>query len=130
MTHTHANTHKETHKFRVEFEVSAQFLQDVLVQGIEGFIGDWCRVEKSHIPNMYAEVTELYDDGSVRETWKIGHRTLERGMKLLLNGDVTMNLDMVRELAVAVANQDAGFIDADLADCIIQAGLFQELRYP
>jgi hypothetical protein len=46
-----------------------------------------------------------------------------------LSGSVKIDNQIHGYVALAVAENDAGFIDSVAADCIVQAGLFDELVY-
>ncbi|HEY3434264.1 MAG TPA: hypothetical protein VGK41_01290 [Solirubrobacterales bacterium] len=54
---------------------------------------------------------------------------LAEGVQKILDGTVKLSSQHVRDLFQSVTRDDAGMVDADLADCIIQAAVLGELRY-
>lgn len=65
------------------------------------------------------------EDGRV-EVWVVDFTTLTSGIRGLLEANTNYQIDALRR---AIAEDDGGEIDADLADCIIQQGLFDEQVY-
>lgn len=55
--------------------------------------------------------------------------TVALGIQRILSGEVGISPHLVAYLVSAVKEQDAGDVDADVADCIVQAGLLGELVY-
>ena len=54
---------------------------------------------------------------------------LAEGVQKLLEGTVGVGSQYLRDLFQSVATMDAGLVDADLADCIVQAAVLGEIRY-
>lgn len=55
--------------------------------------------------------------------------TIAAGIGRITRGELTIREDLRRLIAEASRENDAGDIDADAADCIVQAALFGELVY-
>jgi len=55
--------------------------------------------------------------------------TIRVGIQRLLDGDVKVNDYILEYLTRAVAEADAGDVDSDVADCIVQAGVFGKLIF-
>jgi hypothetical protein len=115
-----------------------QFLHDVFVTALEGGIGYWSVCTAYHwmvkgtdgVPDLegfYAEI-ESDDPG---ETWKhrITRTTITRGLGAIRGGKVKLCDYLLRSILAADVKNDACEIDAEGADCIVQAGLFGEVVY-
>ena len=51
------------------------------------------------------------------------------GIRKLLNGKAKLNRTTLNELRRAVAENDAGYVDAAVADAVAQVALFNEIVY-
>lgn len=103
------------------------FLQGVLVTAIEGGINHWARIKRVHPkPDDYttAEIEPLEGDDFDPRDVDLG--TIAEGLQLLA---ADSGGDMSSSVLEAIAENDAGGIDADDADTIVQYGLFKELVY-
>lgn len=77
----------------------------------------WQRVcIKEHEPSELHEGQVAYVD----------HETLAKGIRRILSGEAGIEVDALHG---AVVEDDAGQIDSDLADCIVQEGLFEQQVY-
>lgn len=65
------------------------------------------------------------EDGRA-EVWLVDYKTLASGIRGLLEANTNYQIDALRR---AIAEDDGGEIDSDLADSIIQQGLFDEQVY-
>lgn len=137
-------TVERTRKLSVEFEVPVEFLTDVLTTAVEGGIAYWCRAKAIQRNDDLGVVrvvkprpVGVEDDG--RAWADIDLDVVHTGLHRLLTGSVQVNHRIKGYLLRAMSdllNPDpqvrkyaAGSIDADAADCIVQAGLFAEIVY-
>jgi hypothetical protein len=122
------------------------FLSDVITTAIEGGIGYWSQC------SQYQWVDSTVGDGKLRVS--VGQRRPDEGTRATIedieddqreyhitpsvihNGigeierEIHLARDDLREMILAASREnDAGMIDADCADVIVQAGLFGEVRY-
>jgi len=109
------------------------FLGGVLVTAVEGGVNYWAeprcydwREDERH--NFTHVAVELREDGS-SEWRKVGLDTIERGIEAIRSGRVSLNREITAAIWAGDSANDAGEIDAEGADCIVQAGLFNELVY-
>jgi hypothetical protein len=100
-----------------------QFLKDVLTTAVEGGIQYWANVRIYHPDRV-----ELDDDGGNPHT--VTTKTISHGISLArrvglksLSGD-----DYVKEWWLADNGEDGDY-DADIADQILQLGLFEKVVY-
>ena len=121
-----------------------QFLRDILCTAVEGGTNYWAQVDQirrdGYRPDArvgdpgfgdwtYIGYT-LHDVEGDGEEYVVTVETVKRGLKLLTQ-DTKIGLRKDLRAAVMVANisNDAGEIDSEAADCIIQAGIFGEIVY-
>jgi len=118
-------------------QLSDEFLRDVATAAVEGGIGYWSRVDRYKwreadgtempFPEIVLVETSEYD-----EDVAILHLTKEhivKGISRIVGGGVEINSEMAATLSMAVRDDDAGMVDSELADCIVQVGLFDEIVY-
>lgn len=122
------------------------FLWCVFVTAMEGGINYWCGVN-SYRPgrdpdeggrtskqvcdyeNFRAEVECCYDEVSPDGCYLVNAGVIKSGIKALRSGKAKVNSRILGWIVEGDNENDAGNIDADAADCIVQAGLFGEIVY-
>lgn len=67
------------------------------------------------------------DEGTLGGLSKLDFDTVTEGLRRIISGECKCGV--AGEIAAAVALQDAGQIDANLGDCIVQAAVFGEIVY-
>lgn len=132
-----------TRRVSVEVELSPQFLADVLTTAVEGGITYWATLAQVYrakdgdpLPlddlSVYGvDVHEEDDGGHVHRAVTLD--TVHTGIHRIVSGSVEIAPSLRHVIAGAVLGYgegpDAGDIDADAADVIVQAGLFGEVVY-
>lgn len=126
----------------VKFTLSDQLLRDVLCTALEGGIGYWA--EASDIETVEVEVNgspmqeyvgctltdcEGTDDEGNDWTHKVTLDTVAEGIRRIMAREARARRDIEDAIRAAVADADAGTIDADAADVIMQVALFGEIVY-
>jgi hypothetical protein len=122
-----------------------QFLSDIIVTAIEGGIGYWSttfyyRAEGRVIVGDFGKgpadcysrtcaIVVVSEDGEDGQEYIITSSVIEQGIARLLNGSVSYSWDVKDNLAVADIENDAGMLDADDADAIVQAALLGAIVY-
>jgi hypothetical protein len=113
-----------------------QFLNDVITTAVEGGIGYWSQVSDYHWGDEIettVRVHELDDDGTPDAIGvPITPAKIEDAIKLILTKDSHGDYIHSRirsNIFEASAENDAGDIDADLADIIVQIAMFGKLVY-
>jgi hypothetical protein len=116
-----------------------EFLWNVFVTAMEGGVNYWAEVGDYHWSTgdgdtedhekFGALLTEWDDDGQLIDEHKVSLPTIQRGIARIVHGDELVSEDRRETIITASFLNDATDIDADLADCIVQAGLFGELVY-
>jgi hypothetical protein len=109
-------------------------LFNVFVTALEGGIGYWseCHRYKWSLPNgeydhdgFVAEIEETEADEPVRHT--INRETIVRGLAHFAQPGT--GYKHVRAAALALLTGNEADYDSEIADCIVQAGLFGEVVY-
>lgn len=120
-----------------------QVLHDVFVTALEGGIGYWSQCFTYHWENggglddldldgFYADIVDT-EDGN--KPYRIDRSVIERGLAAIINPPAdlqaheTPSMSLRKAVAAAVATNDAGDLDADDADNIVQMGLFGSIIY-
>lgn len=114
----------------------ALFLADVVITAVEGGIGYWARTRNYRwdegddaAGQAYATV-EVFDADGALADWKLVNAdTVAHGIGKIRDANFKINPDLRALILGADAENDAGNIDADAADVIVQAGLFGEIVY-
>jgi hypothetical protein len=115
-----------------------QFLFDVFVTAMEGGIGYWAYAEEYHYSNngtedlegFYALVSDCEGDETFPDNSTINQKVIVTGVNKIINDkDVKISETIRKRIAKASMLNDAGIIDADDADCIVQVGLMGELVF-
>ena len=107
------------------------YLASVITTAVEGGIGYWAE-HRNYLwnwdddRNLTAASVEVLErpDGD----WQaVSLATIRKGIQVLKK--LEMNRDLKAALLVSEAENDAGEVDAELADLIVQAGLFGKIVY-
>tara|TARA_R100001244_G_scaffold94487_1_gene70944 strand:- start:382 stop:1020 length:639 start_codon:yes stop_codon:yes gene_type:complete len=122
-------------EIEVKARLGAQFIDDVLTAAVEGGINYWAEVHKisseDNGSSCYKEVV-VFDnesDDDDRELLSITPEVAAKGISLILGCKVTISRSIRASISDAVFSNDCGHIDAEGADCIVQAGLFDTIVY-
>lgn len=108
-----------------------QFLEDVLVTAVEGGIGYWAEVAEYRYRDCHAVIAEREDaTGEGPRRFTLSAAKLEEGLARVASPEFKINARQRGEiLSDSATNGEACLIDADSADCIVQAAVFGELVY-
>lgn len=135
-----------TYKVEMELEIPASVLGDTLVTAFDGSYGGcwyWCgpgtkegdkfdiRGEGTDAVWHSVDITldEENDDGVKDQHYRVDYETLKRGMQLILTDPGYAESSARAHVEQAILDDDAGEIDAGLADTIVQLGLFGKEIY-
>lgn len=105
---------------------------DVLVTAVEGGIGYWAEVKsyKWRSGDVECQIREIDAENQASGYWHImTEKDISRAMHRIASRKVETNPYIVKEIAGALANKDAGDIDSELADVVVQVALFDEIKY-
>jgi len=111
-----------------------EFLKDIFVGIFEDYATNTWRHVRAYKwvdrepKRIYGIIIET-GDGDVEEEHMVNLATVRLGVQRLINREVAMNESMRRNIHLASESNDASSIDAYDADAILQAGIFNELRY-
>lgn len=111
----------------------AEFLSDVFTNIFEDYgTNSWRQVSKYKWEGLgdkfHGEICEI-GDGDLEEYHTVDKKTLTLGISRIVGGHIKIGEQYKSAIALANSTNDAGIIDAYDSDMILQAGLFNELRY-
>lgn len=119
-------------KVTIDIEISDQSCADIMCTALEGGIGYWCVSDRiSRVENGVSDYVAFDAYDAEDPDTKFGHvnyDTIRAGIQRILNGTVKIRSDL-REQVLTVVDEERCDIDSEAADCIVQAGLFNELVY-
>lgn len=117
-----------------------KFLQDIIVGAIEGGTGYWAEVLQYQY--VYDGEVKVYIGGRVGngtrakvqvtdggEQYVLTEALIDFGLGRIRRGEVGLNSTLRDAILRGDRENEAGDIDADCADAIVQASLFGELVY-
>jgi hypothetical protein len=122
----------------VPVKLTEEMMGDIMCTALEGGIGYWCAADD--IVRKEREGGHFFDYASFMATpaeeddeflpQVVTYATIAQGVQRILACDPKPHVNSTIYAAVGSITQgDAGGIDADAADAIIQVGLFGELVY-
>jgi hypothetical protein len=115
-----------------------EFFFDIFVTALEGGIDYWACASEYYLgkdreydlDGFYALVSDSEEDDTFPDNSRIDLNVIVKGLNKIINDDtVKINSEIRRTIRQASIANDAGLIDADAADCIIQVGLLGELVF-
>jgi hypothetical protein len=142
-------------RFTVTHEVTDQFIGDIMICAVEcNAVDYWAAIiEVKRVPGyndpevnvseglpaldpltvtsfMIRDIDTMDDEDGEPEfpPTEVNAETITKGIAALLSGQVSVSDDILRQISYAVANNDCD-IDAWGADCIVQAGVLNEIRF-
>jgi hypothetical protein len=110
----------------------AEFLDDIVITGVDlGGIYYWAE----SVPGTYrwdgvpATIKVTILDEPERGTITVNRALVARGIAALKRPEFKVRRDIITTILLAERDVDAGDIDEEIADVIIQAGIFGEIVY-
>ena len=115
-----------------------QFLHDIFVTACEGGSNYWANIREYHwsidrkgeeadLDKYYAIFEDVEGDGT---KWRVDITVVSRGINKIVNGDHKgLHDSFAGQIMSDNAVNECRIMDAMLADCIVQMGLFGEVVY-
>lgn len=121
-------------RINVTMEIPEDALQDILVTACEGGIGYWSQLESYDPKQTSFVLREMDEDESGWNGPKhtLNHDVVAAGLERILSGTVSVSPDVKTSIMneLTEAAKGHGFAgDICDCDCIVQAGLFNEIIY-
>lgn len=114
------------------YEPEADFLIDALTVAVEGGINYWAEflaVERRETDHCVLSIKIRDAEDSESPVRDVSARDLARGIGVALEPTFRLRSDLRAAILAALVNNDAGELDADSADAIVQAAIFGHLVY-
>ncbi len=111
---------------QIELILSQEFLSDIKIVALEGGINYWAKILS------YNKDTKehLIQDIESTDRWYINNEVIFKGLlRILTNPEFQIASRIKQYIVNGVIEKDCGHIDAEAADCIVQAGLFNEIIF-
>lgn len=108
-----------------------QMLADILCTAFEGGIGYWCladHVTRDAEGNYLALVDCMDVEDHGTKFGDVTLATIRLGIERIISGAIPIRADLLEDVARSWASNE-GDCDADAADCIVQAGLLNNITY-
>ena len=113
-----------------------QLFTDVLISAVEGGVGYWASCSDYDYSNPDPErrgvVLHELEEGDGAEALHVTLHTIGLGMGRIIRKDCLLRSDIRKTVACVWADPSGdkvGDVDAEVADCIVQAGLFGKVVY-
>jgi hypothetical protein len=107
-----------------------QYLDDILITAVEGGIGYWSVGRKYVWSDDGPTSVEIRQDDEDDAPWHLVDRSaIRKGIELVLSGEMSVHESYADTLRKAEREKDAGYIDAEIADMIVQAAVLGDIVY-
>lgn len=106
-----------------------QFLADIIISAVEGGTGYWAAVSRYRHDCPAADTTATLHDEDDGKVYVLTIDTIATGIGRVLGDGFKVRGDILDQVKCGSRENDAGEIDADGADVIVQAALFGEVVY-
>lgn len=113
--------------------VTEQLLADIISTAVEGGINYWADVlsynPSKAVARIKPEVAPADEDED--KVYDLNYRVISHGLHLILTNSADVGFDLRKGVLHEVLNPDESgvFIDAEVADLIVQLALFGEVVY-
>jgi hypothetical protein len=118
-------------KMTVELNITDQLCMDLLTAAVEGGCNYWLQcmtIERDEELNVLRIVGPM-DLEDPEEVWPdVTLETMRLGVQRILEGNLVRS-DIQKDVLGAVTDEDYSNWDAETADCVLQAGMFNEIVY-
>lgn len=117
-------------KVNTTIKVADKTLMYILTTAVEGGCNYWAdleNVERDEELNVLS--VEFRDNENGEYCGKVGLSAVAVGMERILNPFFKISENIRKDVLMLVIDPDSSNWDAETADCIIQAALFDELVY-
>lgn len=107
-----------------------QFSKDVIVTARCGAIGYWAQ-EVGYYASIGAMMIDEFDEetGETTDSHVVNAASIREAINSILLGSVSVNRDIAMCIWQGNKDKDAGMIDADAADVIVQVACFGQIVY-
>lgn len=123
----------ETIAAQVEDAYRQRFLADIIIGAVEGGTGYWAQVSvyKHDCPPAETTATlhEIEPASGDEPGKQVSIETITTGIQAIRCPGFSIRADLLKTIKEADRADDAGLLDAEAADVIVQAGLFGEIVY-
>jgi len=106
------------------------FISDTLCTAAEGGINLWAEMRNVVRDGVDYISYEVRDSEDPRDPWHIiDDIAIETAISKVRDGEVEIRADLARFILKASETNDASYIDADCADCLVQIAAYGEITF-
>lgn len=116
--------------------VSSEFLNDVLITAIEGGVNYWAEIEDYETLtcgdcNLTIATAKLREHEAEDDAgwYTINDDTIVTGYRRMTHPEAIVNSQLRDEVTAAVKEDDAGQLDIEHADVLVQFAVFSQIVY-
>ena len=131
-----------TNQITITLDVPNSLLWSIFVTALEGGIGYWSVCNEYRIgypdkagadpegfPAAIIQTENHIDEPEAAEVVRIDREVVLRGLTRIAQRSVRISDRIHQDTIKGIQEGDGGSIDSEAADCIIQAGLFDDIAY-
>ncbi len=131
--HINEDQDPDTIARQVEDAQRQRFLADIIIGAVEGATGYWAQVSvyRHDCPpaETIATLHEIEPEDPGEPGKQLSTGTIASGIQTIARPGFRVRADLLAVIQEADLINDAGLLDAEAADVIVQAGLFGEIVY-
>lgn len=119
-------------KVTLQLDVTDKLCLDFLTACFEGGSAYWlaCKTLERNADHDVTKIIGCYDTEDRTTKWPDADAaTMRLGIQRILDGSVKVRDDIRSQVLAVVLDEDDTSWDADTADCVLQAGLLNDITY-
>ena len=123
----------------INMNITERMVSDILITAFDGHYGAchyWATVDKIVTNDAEDLLDEVWYSAVIRDNEAeedalitIDEKSIIRGIEGLLTASSSLGLGIGQSLMKAIATNDAGYIDGDVADCVVQIAALGQVTY-
>jgi hypothetical protein len=125
----------------INLNITESLVSNILITAFDGYYGAchyWATVDKIIKNDAEDLLDEVWYSAIIREREgeeddvtliTVDAKNIIRGIEGLLATSSSLGLSIGQELLKAITTNDAGYIDADVADCVVQIAALGQVTY-
>jgi hypothetical protein len=123
----------------INMNITERMVSDILITAFDGHYGAchyWATVDKIVTNDAEDLLDEVWYSAVIRDNEAeedalitIDEKSIIRGIEGLLTASSSLGLSIGQSLMKAIATNDAGYIDGDVADCVVQIAALGQVTY-
>lgn len=118
----------------LKLPVSPELIDGIFITATEGGVNHWCEetqnIRRESLINLGRIITSVdFREEDETEWYRVDQAKIADTLQKILDGTYISSPAIRESIVSAITEDDAGHIDSDGADCIIQYAALGEVRY-